>query len=92
MGSHGILTGNQLHPVAGGEDESFLNARKFKEKARGLRQVRRRNRQPLAQLDGSRFVIHAKYDNLHGLVNLCTELNWLAAQTLSTTRKAKLDR
>jgi hypothetical protein len=28
----------------------------------------------------------------HGVANLCTAENWLAAQTARTTRKTKLDR
>ncbi len=56
----------------------------------------------LANLDGGGVVIDAKEDQrlrrvggsvlAHGVVNLWTEENWLAAQTARTTKKTKLER
>ena len=86
------LAGEQLHPVAGGKDHPFQHARGLGERAGGLHQFLRTDGQPLAQLDGRGFVIEAQQHDIHGAVNLCTELNWLAAQTLMTTRKAMLER
>jgi hypothetical protein len=37
-------------------------------------------------------VVDAKEDQVHGVVNLWTAENWLAAQTARTTRKTKLER
>ena len=54
-----VLTGEQFHPVTGGKNESFLDACHFLQRARSLRQIRRRDRQPLSQIDRGRFVIYA---------------------------------
>src|ERR1700693_3479481 len=81
-----FLTGKQLDPVAGREDHSLQNPRRLYQGARSLFQLLGANGQPLAQLDGRGFVIQPQQDYVHGAVNRCTELSWLAAQTLITTR------
>ena len=50
------------------------------------------NSQPLAQFDRRGLVVQPQQDDVHGAVNLWTELSWFAAQTLITTRKARLDK
>lgn len=56
----------------------------------------------LANLDGRSVVVDAEEDETslhggglgrtHGVVNLWTEENWLAAQTARTTKKTKVER
>ena len=87
-----LLAGEQLDPVAGGENHSLQHPRRLHQGARRLLQLLRPNGQPLAQLDGRGLVVQPQQDDIHGAVNLCTELSWLAAQTLITTRKTRLER
>ena len=84
--------GEQLHPVAGGENHALQHPWRLHQRARRLLQLLRPNGQPLAQLDGRGLVVQPQQDNIHGAVNLCTELSWLAAQTLITTRNTRLER
>ena len=58
----------------------------------GLGEAGWRDGQPLADFNGRRFVVHSQEDEVHGAVYLWTELKWLAAQTLSMTRKTTVDR
>ncbi len=48
----------------------------------------------LANLDGRGVVVYAEEYEIqaHGVVNLWTAENWLAAHTARTTRKTKLER
>ncbi len=70
-----LLAGQQFHPVAGGKDHSFHHPRRLHQGARCLFQLLRRDGQPLAQLDGCGFVVQPQQDDVHGAVNLCTELS-----------------
>ena len=87
-----LLAGEQLDPVTGGENHSLQHARRLHQGPRCLLQLLRPNSQPLAQLDGRGLMVQSQQDDVHGAINLCTELSWLAAQTLITTRKARLER
>ena len=53
-----------------------------------------RDGEALADLDGRGVVVDAEEDEIraHGVVNLWTAENWLAAQTARTTMKTKLER
>ena len=87
-----VLKGDDFDSIAGGEDEAFADAGLMKQGARGVGETACRNGEALADLDGSGVVVDAKEDEVHGVVNLWTTENWLAAQTARTTRKTKLER
>jgi hypothetical protein len=96
-----FLEGEELDAVAGGEDESFADAGLVGEGAGGVGEAAGGDGEALADLDGGGVVIDAEQDELggpdwgmraHGVGNLWTAENWLAAQTVTTTRKTKLER
>jgi hypothetical protein len=91
-----FLQGDQLHAVAGGEDETFADAGLVEERAGGVGEAACGDGEALANLDGRGVVVDADEDEMlvqaHGAVNLWTALNWFAAQTARTTRKTKLER
>src|ERR1700733_422826 len=92
IGAARLMAGKQFDPITGGENHRLMHPGKFEQSACGIAQPVRRNGQLLSQLHGSRFMIHTCQQNLHGVVNLCTELKWLAAQTQSMMTKSALDR
>jgi hypothetical protein len=95
-----FLDGKKFDAIAGGEDETFANARLMEESAGGVGEAFDRDGEAFANFDGGSVVVDAKEDEAarsgvvcaHGAVNLCTAENWFAAQTASTTRKTKLER
>ncbi len=75
----------------------------MEEGAGGVGEARGGDGEALADLDGRGGVVDAEEDQsaaesgsglalAHGVVNLWTAENWLAAQTARTTRKTKLER
>jgi hypothetical protein len=95
-----VLEREEFDAVAGGEDESFADARLVEEGASGVGKAFSGYGEALADLDGCGVVVDAEEDKAarlvvvcgHGAVNLWTAENWFAAQTASTTRKTKLER
>ncbi len=96
-----FLQGEELDPVAGGEDEAFADAGLVEEGAGGVGEAFDWYGEALAYLDGRGVVVDAEeYEAArpvlgvlaHGAVNLWTAENWFAAQTARTTRKTKLER
>ena len=95
-----VLEGEEFDAIAGGEDETFADARLMEESARGVGEAFGRDGEAFANLDGRGVVVDAEEDEAarsgvvcgHGAVNLWTAENWFAAQTASTTRKTKLER
>jgi hypothetical protein len=65
-----VVGHQQLHAVAGGKDHGLGHARLGQQRQRGLRQLRRPDRQPLAQLDGRRSVVEACDQKSHFKPNL----------------------
>lgn len=96
-----VLEGEEFDAVAGGEDETFADARLVDEAAGGVGEALDRDGEAFAKLDGGGVVIDAEEDEAarsgwcglaHGVVNLWTAESWFAAQTARTTRKTKLER
>ena len=84
--------GDDFYAVAGGEDKPFADAGLVEEGARRVGKATGRNGEALAHFDGRGVVVDAEEDEVHGVVNLWTTENWLAAHTARTTRKTKLER
>ena len=66
--------GEDLHPVAGGDDHGLLDAFHGGELGESLGQARLGNGKALPHLDRRRFVIHTQYRKIHGATNLCNLL------------------
>ena len=84
--------GQQLHPIAGGNDHALANARHVRQRARCFRQILTGDRDPLAQRDGRGLVIHSYEYKSHCGPNLCTWLKRLAAQTAIITIRTAPER
>jgi hypothetical protein len=87
-----VLQGEEFDAIAGREDEAFADAGLVKEGAGGVGKTGGGYGEALADLDGRGVVVDTEEDEVHGVVNLWTAENWLAAQTVRTTRKTKLER
>ena len=88
IGSPIRRTRQQLHPVAGGNDQSFFDPGIRRQLLHCLGQSCLRNGEPLAHLDRRRPMIHADEDEVHEAINLCTRLKLLAAHAPIATTKA----
>ncbi len=78
----------QLHPVASGNDQSFLDARIIRQLFHRLRQARLGDGKLLAHLDRRRPMIHADEDKVHEAINRCTRLKLFAAHAPIATTNA----
>src|SRR5579871_3397120 len=89
-----FLQRDEFDAVAGGEDETFADAGLVQQGAGGVGEAACGDGEALANLNGCGVVVDAEeYEvQAHGVVNLWTAENWLAAQTARTTRKTKLER
>ena len=92
IGLRRLLIGEELDTVAGRENHRFPDARHAEQRQGCFFQACRWNGEPLPHLQGSRFVIHADQDEVHGAGNLWTVLNWLATHTVSAMRNTSEER
>ena len=69
-----LRAGEDLHPVAGGDDHGLLNAFHGGELGESLGQTRLGNGKALPHLNRRRFVIDTQYRKIHGAINLCSLL------------------
>ena len=64
----------QLDAVAGGEDHAFAHAGMTGEARSGVGELRFRNGQSFAHLDGSAAMVDSEEAKSHDCTNLCTTL------------------
>ncbi len=89
-----LLQGDEFDAVAGGEDEAFADSGLVEEGAGGVGEAAGGDGEALADLDGGRGVVDAEEDEVlaHKLENLWTAERLFAAQTVTTTKKTKVER
>ena len=69
-----LRAGEDLHPVAGGDDHGLLDAVHGGELGESLGQTRLGDGEALPHLNRRRFVIDTQYGKIHGATNLCSLL------------------
>ncbi len=95
VGGGFVLEGEEFDAVAGGEDEALADAGLVEKGTGGIGEASGGDGEALADLDGGGGVVDAEEYEIrraHTPPNLWTAENWFAAQTVTTTKKTKVER